>query len=496
MLSYKCNLTEHGKRQFELNIEYPVPAQRKWVAYQLDLYLFCPYQLGMTRERYGIERFLNHFFSYTRHTIPAIPLDRLVNADCEKSPLIRIARARDSMNSAGEVDEKNILYEIRMFTNVYHKQVKGTGQLLKDLLADGLPEADFSASLSAFLAEIGAVLKYFRVELRPKFINTNLSAALRLSADWADEKISLSTQKQLFNLYNLCRQYSMFACGEIIKKHLETENAYHKSRGFETVVEPGNDAANERFIYYESMLKKWAESCLYMSVVRNRLANRIMQIFFGLAAGCAMGFAVIGTFLATKWFPSDSVPLAILIVIMYIFKDRIKEWLRVFFIAVLPKMVSDRTEDLIDPKANQRVGHSKIRVRMMPAGDTPLEVRRLRYMTTNKFRDILPPEDVIELHKETRFNCELLSEFHSRLESITEIVRFRMDSFLANMDDPFNTLEVIRDGKYEQVQAKRSYHIHAIIGLHEDQSTNNVFFHYILDLNRNGIIRIEFVRRA
>lgn len=496
MLSYKCSLTKHGERQFELDIEYPVPYRRKRAAYQLDMYLFCPYQLGMTKERYGVARFLQHFFSYTRHTIPAIPLDRLVEDDCEKSPLIRITQALDSMSSAGEVDEKYLLYELRMFANVYHQQVKGTRNLLKDLLADGLPEADFTLRIRTFLGEIDAVLKKFRVELRQKFMDANLSDSLRRSADWVDEKISLSTQKQLLNLYSFCQQHAMNSSGELLRQYLQMEDAYHKSRGFETVVEPGSDAADERFVYYESMLKKWTESCLYMSVVRNRLANRITQILLGVAAGGAMLFAVSATFLATKWFPPDSVAWAILIVIMYIFKDRIKEWLRAFFIAVLPKMVSDRTEELIDPKAGQQVGSSKIRVRMMPAGETPPEVRRLRYLTTNKFRDILPPEDVIELHKETRFDCELLSKFHKRLESITEIARFRLDAFLANMDDPFNTLGFIRNGKYEEVQAKRIYHVHVIIGLREDQNENNVFFHYLLAANRDGIIRIEFVRKA
>jgi len=64
------------------------------------------------------------------------------------------------------------------------------------------------------------------------------------------------------------------------------------------------------------------------------------------------------------------------------------------------------------------------------------------------------------------------------------------------MDDPFSDLVFLQNGECKHVEARRVYHINVILALRENQSKNEVLFHYLLDINRNGIIRIEFIRRT
>lgn len=495
MLNYECNVTTHGNQQFELDVAYPVEAGKKWLDYSLDLYVFCPYQLGMNKEHYGVKKFLEDTHSYTRFTVPAIPLAKLIDPACDKSPLIRISQALAKMTTASELDVDYIIYELQMFANIFHRQVKEARKLLKKLPMDGYQAEETIAQTRTFIDEAREVLRVFRTGVLQDLVDPNIPDVIRQAANWADERVSLAIEKQFFDICRFFEKDERFTpAAELFRPHLAEEAHYRSQKGFKSVVSPISTDNNERLIYHEGVLKKWAESCLYMSRNRNRFTDRLAQILMGVAAGVAMLFAVAATFLATRWFPPDSIPWAILIVIMYVFKDRIKEWLRGFFIAYIPALVADKTDDLVDPKAKKHVGSSKIRVRMQSGGEIPQEIRRIRNLSTNEFRSILPPEDVINFHKETGFNCEILMKYHIRLESITEILRFNLHNFLVSMDDPSSTLMYSDGTKIEKIEVNRLYHIHLLIHLYGKHQKSSMFFHYRLDLNRDGLIRTEHIR--
>lgn len=233
---------------------------------------------------------------------------------------------------------------------------------------------------------------------------------------------------------------------------------------------------------------------MYMSAARNRLSDKIAHVLMGVAAGVAMLFAIVATILASTYFSQGSIPWAILIVIMYVFKDRIKEILRAVFARYIPKMIADKCEDLIDPNVKSRVGKSKIRVRFLSASRTPKDIRQLRYLATNEFRGILPAEDVVEFHKDMDLDCQSLTSHHPRLESITEIMRFKLDHFLEGMDDPTSKLSYYQDGRVKTILANRVYHINMVARLGKDNNGEPELFHYMIVLNRDGIIRIKLKR--
>ncbi len=87
MTVYQCNVTPHGQRQLELDVKYPLTGDEKHKRYQLDLFVFSPYQLGMTYENYGVSRFLRDMRSYTRYSVYSIPLQKLADPSCAISPI-------------------------------------------------------------------------------------------------------------------------------------------------------------------------------------------------------------------------------------------------------------------------------------------------------------------------------------------------------------------------------------------------------------------------
>lgn len=489
---YTCKVKSHGQRQLELDLTYPLHEKREANRYELELYIFSPYQLNINGETYGVSRFLQDTKSYTRHTIPLIPLKNLTDSGCVTSPLTRIRNTLSEIGASGKINEKQILYELRVLANIYHAQVHETREMLKTGLLNASVKANLNNSIKVFLADIDMFLQEFR-KLQREFLDPRVSDLLRENLSWTDEAISLSTEKTFFKLHDLCEQAEV--SDEIktaLRLKLGSEPEYRRSKGYPTIVIPGKHTENENFLYRAGTLKKWAESCMFMNKAPARVAAHFTQAFMGIAAGLAMIVALTATFFATRLFAMYSIPWALLIVISYIAKDRIKEILRSIFINFLPKLVADHMEDMIDPATNSKVGSSRARVRFCRSDDIPESVQQLRNIGARPFRRIIPGDNVIHFHKSVRINTKKLTKRHERLDSLTEILRFNTNPWLANMDDPINKLYSFVNGKVGRIPARRVYHINLIVCL-TDRRKNHpaTLFRYRLVLTRKGIIRIE-----
>lgn len=495
MLQCRYNVKTHGRRQLELEVKYPLLGREKYKRYELDLFVFSPYQLGMTHEGYGVSRFLRDMRSYTRYTIYSISLKKLADPSCSISPIARVASMLDKTVMAGDIDEQAALYELRVLASVYNRQLRDTLPMLEEVVRSRAPAAEGVERLKGFLADIDMFLQAFR-SLRPRFCDTRISDLLRQGLCWADESISLSTEKTLYKLHDLyCERNDMAeACG-ILEGRLGGEQQYRMDRGYPTVVTPDDPAANEFFVYRAGVLKKWTEGCMFMTTEHARITGHFTHLMMAAAAGAAMAFAVLAALFAQRWFVEFSIPWVVIIVLAYIGKDRIKEVLRTFFAAYVPKMIADEVDDLIDPAIGTKIGSSRARALFCHPGDLPEAARRLRNFEENVFQNIIPPENVIHFHKDISIDRARLMRNHQRLESLTEIMRLKLDSWLANMDEPVDRLFYMRNGRRMKADAKRVYHVNIIVGISEAGKSvaGRSLFRYRLVLTRNGIVRIERV---
>lgn len=492
-MDYLCSIKTHGRRQLELNLRYPLVKDKEQTCFHLDCYLFNPYQLAITDDRYGIASFFRDLHSYTRYTVPIIPLNKLVDPACDVSPLTRIYKMLSKSNMASELNEKAVLYELRVLTNVDHEQLTDIRHLLKQKLEQTKDAEYASIYLQSSLEEIDRFLEKFRA-LHQEFLDSRVSNMLRESLQWADESISLHTEKFQYRVYQLLTERSdMDLCRKRLEQRLDQEQRYRIQRGYATIIDPDNEIGNELFVYREGILKKWAEGCLYLSRLPSSIAANIAQIMMGVAAGVAMAFAVLATIFASRWFIAESLPWVILIVVGYIAKDRIKDLLRSVLIRTIPSLMADQIENLIDPALDKKVGASRSRARFCRPDQIPELVTRLRDIRANVFKSIIPPEDILYYHKSIQFNSAKIRNYHKRLESLTEIIRLKLDYWFANMDDPANQLSCLRNGAVTTVLANRVYHVNLIVCLSDcnQSEKQQSLFRYRMTLTQDGILRIE-----
>jgi len=494
MIEYKSRITSHGKRQLELQVVYPLSRSEKRKRYEIDLYMFNPYQLGITPDRYGTARFLQDMRSYTRYEAALISLAKLADPACELSPLTRIFAMLKDASMARDISEKTMLHELRGLSSMYHNQLGETRHVLMSMLKSGVYTEDILKSLEPFLRDVDIFLTRFHA-LRPLFMDPRLHDNSRLALDWADESISLTTEKTFMRLYELFHSSQGLAtAATALRERLEREQQYRHDHHYSTVTESPAPTANEYYLYRDGQLKKWMEAFMFMSCEPANTLTRFAQIFMGVAAGAAMGFAVLVTFFASRLFADYSLPWAVMIIMAYIVKDRIKEIMRNAMIACLPKLVADQINDLIDPANNVKVGVTRARVRFCTPDDVPEVVRQLRRLQTNPITAMIPPENVIHFHKDVYIDSARFMSSHRRLEALADIMRFKLDAWLANMDDPISTLHRLNGDTIENVPAQRVYHINLIVGLSEQcHEGSPTYFRYRLILTREGIVRIEEV---
>ena len=494
MWQYNCKVTQHGKRQLELDVTYPVTSDVPCADYQLDLYIFSPAQLGLTESRYGVKRFLEDINAYTRFSPPLIPLAKLLDPQCEISPLTRIHRILADLQPGEVVNKDKILYELRMLANIYHDDLHTVQDNFKDSIGRGGDANRLHERLQSFLKEMDAFMGSVRA-LRDIFIEKQIPEELCNALLWADESISLRTEKEIYRLYaHFQERPDLAASASALKGRLGKEHAYRVSVKYPSTIKEEKRIQNELFLYRENTLKKWAQSALYMSAAPSKTASRIAQLAAGFAAAVAMAFAVLTAILATNYYMIYSLPWVILIVVAYIFKDRIKEMLRGVLMARIPRWIADEHRWLIDRAVNQKVGFTRFRVRFLAPKDLAEPIVRKRDLQANPLRTILPPENVIHFHNDMHLDCATLMKHHTRVESITGIMRLKLDSWLSNMDDPQDTLQYYSGEQMRELQADRVYHVTLVLKLYKvSDPAEPALFKYRLILTRDGIIRIETV---
>ncbi len=490
-IEYSCDLRSHGERQIELKSRYPIPesGRRK---YDLDLYIFSPAQLELDGDRYDDQAVLRDMKTYTRNTTPTLSLARAVSPSCLTSPIVRIREHLSGIESRRELNPDLVLYELRLLSDIFRVETREVRHRVRDEAGNERIGETHAKRLKNHCAEMKMFLEVTR-NLEHLFMESIVPERLLIAFRWADESISLKAEIEYYKLHALAEKHDLLSgivpdCIAGIKR----ESGYRADRGYESIVRPGDQTANEQMLYRESVLKKWSQSALYLTSEESRTPHRAAHITAGVAAAAAMSFAVVATFFATRLFASYSIPWALLVVIGYIFKDRIKEILRSVLVALLPRFVADESIRLIDPSDGKTVGRTKNLVRFTKPGHVPPEISRLRYASSNPFIAILPEENIIHIHRHTRLSGRRLAYEKPRFESITEILRLSISSWLDQMDDPEKKLFYLRNDTPASLDANRVYHFHTLVRLHQRGSNDDPeLFHYRLIVSRQGLLRIE-----
>ncbi|MDT4762344.1 hypothetical protein [Sphaerochaeta sp. PS] len=471
----------------------PIPETHKYER-EIHYYLFSPPQLYVNKSTYSEERMLHKFQSHGRYSSPELTLEELLDEDNLISPLILLKRYTENLEKdITSVPERTVIHELQTIANAVRHENKASLQDCKDMARLGM-KSDLASTLEDWYANIVVLRDTIRDLLEVVRGKCSPENRLLVAFLWSDEAVSLLNEKQAIDLYMACSHVGEELQPILLKllSFSRDEADYRNSQSYQS---GGNNP--ETIQYRKAILKKWTQSSLYLIPEISRWPMRVSQILAGTAAAVAMAFATLASIFAEKAYLKNSMQWALIVIIAYVFKDRIKEWLRAFFNAVLPKMMADEISSFLSPKTNSKICSSRIKLQYERVADLPPKVKEIRKDKANPFKDMLPEENLMHyvrnlvMHPLNKQGVE--RETFPRENNFTLVTRIRLDDFLKEMDDP-NDIVFRMDpnaDELDQLNSERVYHLHMVIRESSPKEDLDIYSHYTIVLNKAGIVRIE-----
>jgi hypothetical protein len=487
------DLRKHSSRHLETKVVLPIPEVK---AYEREIryYVFSPPQLYVNKTTYPEPRMLQKFQCHGRYASPEITLEELIDEHNELSPLMQLKDYTENLEKdITSIPERNIINILQTIVNSLRHENKVCLQDCKDMIRLGMVK-ELRATLENWYRDINTLKDAVRSQLVQIRTTFPPGSRVLLAYLWADEAISILEEQEALDLYMACAplnsQFPVILPKLMVFSREEANYRIHEQY-------QSGSSNPETVQYRKAVLKKWTQSALYLVPEISRWPLRVSQILAGTAAGIAMTFATLASIFAENAFIKNSLQWALIVIIAYVFKDRIKEWLRTFFNAVLPKMMADEISSFNSPKNGTRICSSRIKLTYLDISEIPKRVKDIRRDKNNPFADMLPKENILcyvrNLTMHPPGKKESTPGSFPRENNFTLVTRIRLDDFLKEMDDP-NDIVFRMDpnaDELDQLNSERVYHLHLVIYECSAKEDIDLYSHYCVVLNKSGIVRIE-----
>ncbi len=467
---------KHSGFHLETKTFFSFSNKRK-VKRDIHYYIYIPAQLNINESTFPKSSMINMLSTYGRFGSPILNFEELIDENNKKSHLSKIKELLDLDN----ISEDKVIHEMQLLSNAVRHESKRYTSIIKRYLS----QKNFNATeltLNDYIFYVSTLLKIFR-GLSTSGENENILNAL----NWTDENLSIIVEKEANSISRILKKKEEYVdIGKKLKTFCQEEEKYRVKKGYITGMATDN-IDSEKASYRVSLLKKWAQSVLYLTPVESNIPKHIGQIFAGVAAAVAMTFATLASIYAEKIFSKNSYQWALIIIIAYVFKDRIKEGLRAITSTLLPKLLADSIYKFVKPGEDKWVCKSKVQVSIDKARDQSDEINKTRDIDNNPFLSVLPDEDVIHYSRYIKINKQ---DSKCKYESgtFTLINRIRLDDLTREMDDTSPIKKIV---KRNQIDLNRAYYLHLVV--HEINQKDNIDekqLHRIV-MNKDGIIRID-----
>ena len=266
------------------------------------------------------------------------------------------------------------------------------------------------------------------------------------------------------------------------------ERSYREAEGY-LGVKPNDTNGNSDFVFRASLLKKFAESDLYLNTNKRKNTFLVEQILYSLAAGAAMVVATLSSFFFQQRYGNFTLPFLIALVISYMFKDRLKDWLRLFFARrVSSKVFDTRTDFSIK---GRHIGWSKDSMDFIDSDKIQPEVMQLRDRIPLFDEVSGKDEKVILFRKKVEvWRWELAKASPFPLKGINDIMRYNITEFVRKMDNPsFPLAGTWENENYQPIEGRKIYRITFVIQCVFEGKTE--YKRMVVHCDKNGIISVE-----
>ena len=477
----------HDKFTLEFKVGFNTEATDKPMKYSdfvMNTWIFVPNSLDINAAKYSKENFYRDLKSDVRLITPDYPLHELANNE-QLLPNQSLTNDFNELFIAPD-DTIDLVHSLKMYCAIAKSAFRDAQQHAEHC-------TDTSSRLKAcheYLDDVKQVLTRF-CGLYDKLRNSEITGRIIQDFAYSDEFLSNILESYTYRLRDYIRLSYPEEYNELeshFKEVLLGERSYRKAMGY-LGVKPNDTEGNNDFVFRASLLKKFAESDLYLNSNKRKNTFLVEQILYSLAAGAAMVVATLSSFFFQQRYGNFTLPFLIALVISYMFKDRLKDWLRLFFARrVSSKVFDTRTDFSIK---GRHIGWSKDSMDFIDSDKIQPEVMQLRNRIPLFDEVSGKDEKVILFRKKVQvWRWELAKASPFPLKGINDIMRYNITEFVRKMDNPsFPLAGTWENEDYQPVEGRKIYRITFVIQCVFEGKTE--YKRMVVRCDKNGIISVE-----
>ena len=490
------DVSAHDSYQVEIKALHRVPEglpMGEEVTYVQDMFFFMPKSLGLHTEAYSKELFYRSVTSYIRVKTPQVLADEEVQS-------CRVDRILPGLHRAAQGHElprsqEECIDEVRLFGTFVNDQLKLMSRL------------DDAKALKTSMEEVCQLVSAYRMVMDTitERLETDGSGwwGLRDAFRYVDEFLSNRVEDAVLEADHRDIDLSGF---------MKEEFSRRGRKGYLQVVHPvSGDVTDEKnrelFVFRMGRFKKYISELLYLEVKRVRHDTIITNITAAIGAAMAAFVTALAdpnqrTSLSGRFFESirDSFSLMVLVVAgIYVFKDRMKDWVKVYLLVYFRPWVPDYSYKIRSRKG-ATIGRCKEEVRFTNSGEVSDDIA-MRRKDASGSEVILASdsfEDVLFYRRALKIRPLALEGLFRNTNSLKDITRVDFNPFLAKLSNSRHKEEFLApDSSIKEVDLPKVYHVNLIIR-HRIQSKETgalacCYSRVRIILDKDGIKRVEEV---
>ena len=437
------SMEKHDLYNFEAKIDYPLQKDQKENNFSLDAYFFIPSQLQINQSSYGKAKFFADLNTYTRFRTPKMALYGIMNNDNKLSPITKIRKFLQSIKNGEDDSEpvKNIIYELRVLGCIIKANLRDQFHLIYSSLSDLDECSEFCIQVSAYLDSIKELQKTI-FSLSKDFLLTQIPSEAQEAFHFVEDYISLQILDRLTVAYRIFQdREEVSSLIPHIQNIIETEQAHRKN--LNSQLKLVKDAPNESYSYWESILKKFVQSVLYLDINPENEKSKLQQIFYSFAAGLAMFASLYLGLAISRNFEENSTGFILALVLAYMLKDRIKDNIKFLSDRAVGIVFPDRKVAIFDGDHEKKIGVSKETMYFINRNEIPHEILSIREASNKSIIENQgKPETIFRYKKRITLFTDVIESIHTRHGDINDILRFNVRNFIQYADDPVQKINV------------------------------------------------------
>jgi len=487
----KESVKKLGDYSLEIKFKYRPGSKSgflRFKKYSVDIYFFLPMSLGVNRKNYTKMDFYREINSYLKIDPPKVLLADLLKA--EDTVSLQLVNAFQTYDKDSEESFENLDTLLKIYVNILKKAVK---REIRGINKAG-EEFEKNRLAQRFIRNFTRGLVQFR-NIEEKYCNKDFSGSpANRIFNYADEYISTIFTKYLYHIWQVFEKLEMpesIKTKEQIKEAIFNESEYKKLKDY-PVAEPQDfSQKNQKFLFRWEMIKSFVNNKLILTTRFDKDNKWLIQFYYSLAAGIAMIFATGIAFYYNQKFGNFTMRFFVVLVISYMFKDRIKDWIKDLINYLLKKETYDHTINIYDENSH-KMGNTSQGFDFIPKRNLSKEILEIRNSQHQTDIEDNSEERVMHYKSKVRLSTSKLREYYKgiKIRGINYVTYFNTSALLMRMERPETEILLMDDNKnFTTYKSEKVYHINMIV-VYKDKVENH-YKRYRIVLNRNGIKHVK-----